>query len=383
MNLDHLDLSGVDIKKILSEMERSSFDSDKSGEFLDRNLTRQDPMTLAGLPQVGVLDPDSATKYLQNSADALYDNLDIRSVDNTLNPFLDSVYNLWAATRGLPPTNPLYEVAATLNTVDDFVGTYLPQVSRKFLVNFYHRVDRFVTTVQHPSRVIEVYPADLVNRPQQRSYSYQGRWVNIPPRSRIGASGIYAEEEVIREAAELKRIPRANFYHQTGSAALPGIAKHAALLSANQISKRGTTVKTGEYVSSIDAYDNEPEDSNVVLGSSGIARGYSLARWFDEFHVSFGINRQRLTDFLMKKGVKIPRFEDWANEGIVLGNEVPLAAIDTLHSDSVYLPRIKEWSSRFCPGVTICSFEALELLSYYPRFVEDWRNGKPFQTHIL
>ena len=84
-------------------------------------------------------------------------------------------------------------------------------------------------------------------------YSADGDWVLMPEQKEYW-NDLYkfVEKEVIKEIIELIKLGyrKPDLTHSSGSAALPGIAKHKAILSAAETQARGEQIRTGEFTSS-------------------------------------------------------------------------------------------------------------------------------------
>jgi hypothetical protein len=238
------------------------------------------------------------------------------------------------------------------------------------------RIDRFTRTNLHSSRVITVFPD--YHRGYQKVISYQlkGKWFQLP--SQFGSGEEYVEKGVVEEILNLQKsgYMQPDLYHSTGSASLESIAKYGALLSARRATELGEAVKTGEHNTYIG-----PEDQPQMGGEKGLTSvyvstfphiGYCVARWLDEYHVIFGLSRERTTTYIQTHIQSDGRLEEFRRGEIRIGSEVPFGLVDICYGDYIYLDKLRAWQETNIPQAFVVSLEADELLRR--REQQDWES---------
>lgn len=274
-------------------------------------------------------------------------------VDTDGDPFYDILYGSYLATRNLSPDDPLFEFSQTLNSFDSFIKEYAPDISTDTRSNLVQRMSGFIDYVVHPEEIVYLSQRDSELR---KGYNYGGKsWIYLTNAERPE----YTTREVIEEIVELEKegAPNASYWHATGSASLPGIERHKAVLSSSRAQEVGEDVMTGEH----NGMGKGRLLGNIYVNQAGLSRGYSLSRWFDEYSVVIGISKEKLAKYFQEKGEKWEAV-DLRGEGTTIGPEVPLQAVDVLYSQREYLPRLNEWAQRNCPHAKVVSLEAYELM---------------------
>jgi hypothetical protein len=119
---------------------------------------------------------------------------------------------------------------------------------------------------------------------------------------------------------------RANtLYHATGSAALDGIARRGAIISSGRAQELGENIETGEH-----------RMFAIETGLTGVNStpwfnsDWCLARWFDEYHIVFGLDTDK---------VEVER------EGVytILSPEVSIDAVKLVHTEDQFKTRVQSW----------------------------------------
>ena len=296
-------------------------------------------------------------------------------VDDKLSPQIDFIYQCYASTRSSPPLH-LREFSRSLDSFDSFVAHYARRASRSTIGNLMERIDRFTRTTLHPRRVITVFPENHRMHEKTISYQLKGRWILLP--SEFGSGEEYVEKGVVEEILNLQKIgyKQPDLYHTTGSASLEGIAKHGALLSARRAIESEEAVKTGEQNTYIGW-----EDHSQMGGKKGLASvytskfphiGYSVARWFDEYHVIFGLSRERITTYIQAHNQPDDRLKEFPKGEVRIGPEVPLELVDSIYGEHIYLKQLLEWKEKNAPQALVVSLEADDLLRR--RTKRDWES---------
>lgn len=289
-------------------------------------------------------------------------------IDDELSPQIDFIYRCFASTRGTPASVDLSGFSKSLKDFESFIAQYAKGVPRRAIGNLMERIDRYTRAVVHPSRIITVFPENHRMHGKLSIYKSEGQWIQLPSESDWSARE-YVEMDVLEEIVNLQETgyTRPDLYHATGSASLSGIAKHKAILSARRARELGEDVKTGEYNTYIGWQDYSVSGGREGLSSIYTSRsphtGYSIARWFDEYHLVFGLSIERIARYLKEhKGETDIRFADFAGEGIRIGPEAPLELVDVIYGEHIYLDDLDRWKSKYAPHARIVSLEADELL---------------------
>ncbi len=282
---------------------------------------------------------------------------------------IDFIYRCWAATRDLPEGHQLYTFARSLDSLDTFIQTYLPDATNRLKGDLIERVTGFVEEVVHPSSDLHLYPKE---RGWSKAstfgiYTIDGDWIHIPGQYYHEK---YVEKQVVEEALRLKKenlLHPDEMYHATGSSILEGVARQKAILSTQRAHQKGESVQTGEYATYINRHDDKPVGySNTVYAGDCMEVTYGKSIWFDEFRMVFGISRSKMANFLRQSG-RTPDFKYRSEIGITLGPEVPLDTITSVYADSRHKERVEEWIKRngLQEQMRFISLEAVSLAREY------------------
>ena len=290
-------------------------------------------------------------------------------IDDELNSQIDFVYQCYEATKNVDASSEFYELSAQLKDFESFISVFAKGVDRKTLGNFMQRVDRFIQIVVHPKRIMKAWPEGhrMKGFYEMGIYKHEGAWVPLEHKRWSGVE--YIELGLLKEIIDLKEsgYMKPGLYHTTGSATLDGISKQKAILSAREAIKREEEVKTGEYNTYIGHDNHSVSGRKQGLGDVHVSRslhtGYTIARWFNEYPLAFGIAEERTRKHLKEIDEKSDTaFINWAGEGIRLGPEIPLDLVDVIYCEQIYLDKLKQWVSKNTPHAKVVSIEAHELL---------------------
>lgn len=329
------------------------------------NLKKNEPRSLDQLLNQESIELDGLVDRVQESVDIIMDE-DTKDDDKTKE--LKFVYEVYLATRDVENNQELIELADNLNSFESFRRKFLVDASRYQLANFYEAVTFFRGRVIHPSRELFI-EADLGFRDRYYDgvYGYHGEWVVIPKGGREGLFGI-VEQSVIEEAIKLRTANiKVELFHTTGSAALDGIGRNQQIMSAKRLVESKEDVSTGEYASYISKEFGSSVTgrntglSNVYVEQNGIAKGYELIRWFDEYSVTFGIRLDLQRQYVSKNYGDDRSLFYRTSEGMQVGPEVPLSNVALVIVDHQELSRAREWASLNAPGVFVTSYDAYSL----------------------
>lgn len=303
-------------------------------------------------------------------------------IDTDLNPQIEFIYKVWHATRDIPCGHELATFSRGLDSFDSFLKQYGQGQSRQAVGNLMQRIDVFVRTELNILKLVDVFPEGHRRRRLNSGiYNYEGDWIRLPGSRYYVEESRFADREVLQEiVATLDRTRSAGLFHATGSAALEGIGRHGAILSARRARELGEPIKTGEYNTYIgwngfSVSGGEGGLGNVyTLGS--LSTSYALVRWFDEFDVVFGLSRERMERYLRdEKGHDKFYLSDFAGEGIRVGPEAPLKLVETVNTEVSFVPFMKNWVDKHAPHIQVRSLEADDLRNSegsYGRLV-DWK----------
>jgi hypothetical protein len=301
------------------------------------------------------------------------------SVDDERFPLFDTLYALYKASNEGAASEDEREQLNHFRSRDAFLARFCPEAtpySRAWITRY---IQAFIEQRIHPERTIRTSTRGMLEGANRDIYTAKGEWVLMPEKYFWGHSYEYADKQVIEAAVELleKGYRRPDFSHTTASAALEGIAQHGAILSTQEILKKGLKPATGEFTSQVGretgiAHDMFSYDEGFGrgLGSVYASRGevyygYHTLHWFDEYRVSFGINKQQHEESLKVNPDKARHdrgIEDWGSEGVMLGSEVSLESVELVAAPMQYLEEVKTWAQKACPHARVYPVEALELL---------------------
>ncbi|MBI3074820.1 MAG: hypothetical protein HYY92_01220 [Parcubacteria group bacterium] len=296
---------------------------------------------------------------------------------------VEEIYALFRYTKDNKEVPQELEWTRALLDPETFCARFCPTASKNARGGmFAGNVRTFTERIVHPQRVIEIFPSEVLWGGEHRQaegyrkeiHEANGNWVLLPDVSNYAASEefAFAEESVIREIIALLEsgYREPDYSHASGSAAFPAIGRHGAILSAEEAVKRGEIPKTGEFSHYMD-YNGEGLNS-VYADRGGPRYGYHVINWFDEYFVTFGINKERQEVFMESTDVRYgygdePKTmnRDLGSEGMLIGHAVPLSAVDIVYCWKKYESQTTDWVKEFCPHARVVSLEAAETLRGY------------------
>ena len=303
--------------------------------------------------------------------------------------FIDELYGLYryaTETKELPNDLAWTQYIKRFETFcSHFCMTAATKDAKKGMMG---NLRTFVERLQHPQRILELHPREYewggdkqwVHEGQKEIYEADGDWVLLPYvySSFSGDSYTFTDASVVREIIELLKsgYHSPDYSHATGSAALGAIGGSGAILSAREAVKRGAKPKTGEYATYM---DYQGEGLRSVYANQGHPQyGYHGVNWFNEFFVGFGINKERQERALDEAGFNYAKegepkqlSQDWGSEGVVIGNAVPLDAIDNVYYWKKYEREMEEWTAKNCSQAKPVSLEAVEILGSHGNFMNE------------
>lgn len=285
--------------------------------------------------------------------------------------FIDPLFQIWNATRDLPEGHPLTVFSRSLESFDIFFDTYFPEGTARLKYDIIKYIDLFCDFVvaQWSIRSVATGEPTIYTEFPQR-YDNVRRWVALPRESPYRSITV-TTPKIIEEALNLRKNPCLEelLIHATASAALEGIEREKALLSAQAVIETGHQLRTGEYLSYIAPYQEPGETGGLdnIYGSWNKDQGYSRIRWFNEYQIMFGINSDRLRVRLQRECGEKPLLHDRAGDGVPLGKRVPLGEVDYIFVPADRLEQMREWTSQNAPHITVISIEAWKLLDRFSR----------------
>ena len=359
-------------------MERSTqgyeYRGNEGGSFLERLGQRRVSTTVEELCEREGCKIEELPSLVASKAQNIvyYCEENYRIVGSEINPQIDFLYQCYQATRDLPEDSGLSEFATSLESFDTFISNYAEGMSSGACGNLMSRIDRYIKKEAHTSRLIY---EDLGKT--HLGYLSKVEWIPLPYSFSVLED--YVERGVVEEVINLQKAgyESPDLYHATGSAALDGIAEHNAILAANKAVKLGgEIVKTGEY-SIKPSYDNfRIEDGereygiyNLIYASDRPIIAYAIARWFDEFHVIFGLSKDKIAEYQKEHGGEIGGV---VGVDFTIGSKVPLELVDVIYGEYISLDKLKEWQEKNAPQARVVSIEAGQLLRDRPE--ENWES---------
>ena len=343
-----------------------------SRSFLTQNVVQRSALTLDELALregISILDlPNQLRKAA--TVFSTYAQHEYNLEDDIL-PSVDFIYQCWQASRSLPSGHALEQFAHTLDSFDTFLATYASASSFVTQVNLAQLFDRFIYKIVHNQKIMTVSNPSARSRNTFGVYSTQGEWVELPGYLLSQNVRDYVGTEILTEVIALRNTKQEDeIYHSTGSSSLPGIASQHALLSSALATERGEEPKVGEYITqSVSPYYLESGSRRLLCdihASKKPETGYALARWFDEFHVTFGISIARQQAYLASQNsphsLDTIELADISGEGIRLGSTVPLNVVTTIYVDFAHKSRVIAWAKVNCPSASVISYEAFEVM---------------------
>ncbi len=294
---------------------------------------------------------------------------------------IDSLYNLYLQSKN-PELVKEYPWLSNLNSYNEFADHFCPQATPNAHSFIKKNIRCFVETIVNQEKSLEIHHRDWygVNKDGIREiYNIDNKWILLPGEYYNSGSFDYADREVINEIKELLEsgYKRSAFTHSSGSAALTGIAKSGAILSAQDSEREGIKIATGEHVSYVSSESGIPVAGgryglgSVYASKDGPTYGYHHLNWFDEYHVAFGINKEKQEEFLRQIDFKYEwassedhpaRTLDLGSEGIEIGNRVPSDNIETVYFWKRHQAEMEIWAKENCPQAKLVSLEAANVL---------------------
>lgn len=320
--------------------------------------------------------PEKLNVYTQKELKSIEEKPHI--VDTFENPYYDFLYSCFISTRNLSEDDPLYDFSKTLDSFETFLNAYAPNISVKVRSNLVQRMTGFVKDVVHPEELVYLGKPGTAGYELRKGYNRGGRgWIKLPNSEKRPE---FTTREVIEEVIEIsgEQPPQDYLFHASGSASLIGIERRKAILSSAIAKELGEDVLTGEHT----GMGNGRLLNNIFTNKWSANPGYSITRWFDEYSVVFGISREKLANYHKNKGEDWEPW-DWEGEGVIIGPEAPLEAVDFVYAQKEYLPKLKEWLAKNAPHAKAVSLEAYDLIRENERIkdgddlfgrkpVEDW-----------
>ncbi len=239
----------------------------------------------------------------------------------------------------------------------------------------------------------------------------QSRWVPLPGTVAKDPDFLapwlqfrfYVSTPVLHEVNELLHRPqffekhlghRTTLFHGTGSEALKGlhgIGESQTISSARSLVSQQTPIATGEWFSERDN-EGKPKTGgsggldDVYSSEGGIKEAsYHVVRWFDEFPVTFCIDKQKQQDFNQQHNIKRD-YENFGNEGILLGPTVPLANVKAIVAPKANEDNVLLWLAQYCPDVPFISQEAATIVDEHFSYLAKQKNarqGAPAGQHTF
>lgn len=183
---------------------------------------------------------------------------------------------------------------------------------------------------------IYLNPAD-VNRPA---------WIKYADTDH---STTFITERVMQDIEGLKKegldLHMPGYFHATSSSMLEGLKNQQALLSRHKLKERGQVTHSGEGA------DFDPRV--YVYGSFHNGAQYSDIAWFDEYPITFLINRKKADTMKTKTGDR-----NAPDHGISLGHEVPIQYIEKMFVPGKNFDEANEWSRKHAPWIAVHTIEA-------------------------
>ncbi|MDH2431418.1 hypothetical protein QCD60_02450 [Pokkaliibacter sp. MBI-7] len=309
-------------------------------------------------------------------------------------PTLDMLYHLYNAAHH--PDNqrdPSLQWLSSVRHFDTFTEHFCPAgmatsgelaQPRAKIADF---VKRYLRSVAMPAQTMTLED-DGEGRfaPVKGSLLRQSQWSPLPATvakdPEYLASWLqfrfYVSTPVLHEINELLDRPqffeqhlghRTTLFHGTGSEALKGlhgIGETQAISSAESLVSKNLPVATGEWFSERDNEGKPKTGGSGGLGDVYSSEGgikeasYHVVRWFDEFPVTFCIDRQKQQDFNQQHNIR-REYVNSGNEGILLGPTVPLANVKTIVAPKANEEAVLQWIACYCPEVPFISHEAATL----------------------
>lgn len=303
---------------------------------------------------------------------------------------IDSLYNLYLHSKNSDEAAK-NQWLSSFQSFNDFANHFCPEATSHSRAAMKKNIQIFVSSIVNQEKIVSIHPRAWLgvnNEGVKEIYNIKGDWVLLPGKNYDLGVFDYTDRKVIEEIIKLveENYHYSDFIHSSGSAALDGIEKSQAILSAQEVEARNMKVNTGEHISYVNQENGTPIAGgkygldSVYASNRGYSSGYCHLNWFDEYYVAFGINKQKQEDFLRKKGYKnafnssdedSSPFLDMGSEGVEIGNEVPLTAVESIYCWKQYQTEMKTWVQKNCPEAKLVSIEAAEILSMYGYIIDE------------
>jgi len=275
---------------------------------------------------------------------------------------LEALHSLWAAARNTPALSDLASHTATAQEV--YPGTNIRSQE--------NRLRQLETAVLDPPSLITLptSPVSLSLAQERGAYNMQGEWHKIIPPD-TPDSVFLVRPQILIEAAELEDTltrPEADLFHPTSSAALDGIGRHRALLSAQRLHDIGEVIVSGEELK--DQYDPLEEPTQAVMMTNLFSGMWATKQWFDEFPVIFGFQSSQMENYaaaFRRSGSPHPDFHGYNANGHHVGPTVPLEPVTVAYTPARHLPELRAWADTHSPHTATISLEAGRIMRNFSR----------------
>jgi hypothetical protein len=262
---------------------------------------------------------------------------------------LNTLYQIWRAASEDPRLSAFAEGITTAEAV-------MARHPHLDLLEGSAILKHFTTHVFRPHGLLTLSTGDNTTM-QYGAYDLAGEWLRLPL-VRDRGQQLYARRDVLEEAAALEaaiRRPEADIFHATSSAALPGIARHRAILSARAAAMMDQAIASGEYLHN--ARSGQPSLESIYM-SNLLDDGYSTLRWFNEFPVVFGCNAADVERYAAHHLGGSSMFRGAVANGHEVGPSLPIDMATTLYAPAVNLPLLLQWRDAVLPSAPVISLEA-------------------------
>ncbi len=287
-------------------------------------------------------------------------------------PLIDVIYNLYSLRKEKGKDIPQF--LEHLDSFDAFFDYFCDGCSWDLKTYLQGWIGHFVKQKVNPQRVLELHPfwsnqREAIERKELNIYEAGGEWCLLPEKRK----GVYefVEVSVIDEIIKLlesgERIDP-GYIHGSNSVVLEGIEKYGALLSAAELTKRGEKIKGGAYSREVPDPDKFCGWGAIYVHDGNKSKGsYVMPEWFDEFEVSFGIDRNKQYEYLRNRpgGMKDVGPDVEGTGGYKIGSEVPLSHVTHIFCSKVHKSEVEVWAQKNVPQTKVISLEAANVLSEY------------------
>ncbi len=275
------------------------------------------------------------------------------SVYTDTNELLGTLMEFWYHSQQQPES----DFATGMRSFEAFTASYLPDLDPNSKKKWVGLLSGYINHFDSGFLGLTVSGSASV------SFQSSDRWIQIN-NERIGdqtyfdfvSRSLLAQVKILAESGYYTGDPGL-YYHASGSAALSDIGEYDAILSSNRLLDKNREIKTGEFASvswgGVLAH---------VYASLGARIGYATPRWFDEFGVVFGIDKDAMNEFCIQKGIPNPHHQTYIGNGILLGDEVPLSFVREIYSTSLRkVVDLADWGRKYCPNAKVLPYGVVEL----------------------